>query len=101
MIEAILLLIAADGAVAEAVQPVSEPNPKARNQKQIRAFNAALPRDHPYYIRCKSSPEIGSLVKKLYSCRTNAQWHSSDEIGNQNARDTYEAMQGKAMNTSN
>lgn len=100
MLEAILLLIAADGAVAEAVQPVSEPDPKAMNQKQIRAFNAALPRNHPYYIRCVSSPEVGSLVKKLYSCRTNAQWKRADETGNQNARDTYDSMTSKATVTS-
>ena len=102
MIEALLLVIAAEGAAIEAAQTqVSEPDPKAMSQKEIRAFNAGLPKSHPYYIRCKSSPEIGSLVKKLYSCRTNAQWQKSDAIGNQNARDTYEDMTSKSWNTSN
>lgn len=101
MIEALLLVIAAESTATLAVQiPVAEPDPKAMTQKEIRAFNANLPKNHPYYIRCKSSPEIGSLVKKLYSCRTNAQWQKSDEIGNQNARDTYDSMTSKAMNTS-
>ncbi len=102
MIEALLLVIAAECAAIEAAQTqVSEPDPKAMSQKEIRAFNAGLPKSHPYYIRCKSSPEIGSLVKKLYSCRTNAQWQKSDAIGNQNARDTYEEMTSKSWNTSN
>ncbi len=102
MIEALLLVFAAEGAATEAVQQaVSEPNPKTMTQKEIRAFNAALPKGHPFYIRCKSSPEIGSLVKKIYSCRTNAQWQKSEEIGNQNARDTYEEMTSKSWNTSN
>ena len=102
MIVALLLVIAAEGAAAEAVQTqVSEPDPKAMTQKQIRAFNAALPKGHPHYIRCKSSPEIGSLAKKLHSCRTNAQWQKSEAIGNQNARDTYDHMTSKAGNSSN
>ncbi len=100
MIEALLLVIAAEGAATEAVQTVSEPDPKVMTQKEIRAYNAALPKSHPFYIRCKSSPEIGSLVKKVYSCRTNAQWQKSDEIGNQNARDTYDSMTSKSWNTS-
>ena len=102
MIEALLLVIAAEGTVTEAVQTqVSEPDTKTMTQKEIRAFNAGLPRSHPYYIRCKSSPEIGSLVKKIYSCRTTAQWQKAEEIGNQNARDTYEDMTSKAGNSSN
>lgn len=78
-----------------------EPDPKAMSQKEIRAFNSKLPRTHPYYIRCIASGEIGSLVKKTYSCRTNRQWKAADETGNQNARDTYEAMTSKSWNNSN
>lgn len=78
-----------------------EPDPKAMSQKEIRAFNSKLPRNHPYYIRCVASPEVGSLVKKTYSCRTNRQWKAADETGNQNARDTYEAMTSKSWNTGN
>ena len=41
MIEALLLVIAAEGAAIEAAQPqVSEPDPNAMSQKEIRAFNA-------------------------------------------------------------
>lgn len=98
MLEAILLILAADGA-ATTPAAIAEPNPRAMTPKQIRAFNATVPRDHPYYIRCVSKPETGSLVKKITSCRTNEQWAKADAIGNQNARDTYEAMTSKATNS--
>ncbi|MGE8142363.1 hypothetical protein ACQKOE_10345 [Novosphingobium sp. NPDC080210] len=97
-----LLLTQAAPASASAVElPLAEPNPKQMSQKQIREFNSKVPRNHPFYIRCVESGEIGSLVKKTYSCRTNRQWKAADEIGNQNARDTYEEMTSKSWNTGN
>ena len=102
MLEALILTMAAAAAPAVAVtDPVAEPNPKAMSQREIRAFNARLPRNHPYYLRCESRAETGSLVKKLYSCRTNEQWVKSDVIGNQEARDTYDEMTSKSWNISN
>ncbi|PLK27271.1 hypothetical protein [Novosphingobium sp. TH158] len=95
-----MLLGAAEAATPATPVVLVEPDPKVMSQKQIRAFNANLDKKHPFYIRCVSSPEIGSLVKRLYSCRTNRQWEASDETGNRNARETYEAMQGKFWNTS-
>lgn len=94
-----LLLTAAAPEAAAAAPQISEPDPKTMTQKEIRAFNAALDRKHPYYIRCVSSTEIGTLSKRVYSCRTNRQWALADKTGNQNARDTVEAMTGKATNT--
>lgn len=77
-----------------------EPNPKVMSQREIKAFNATLPsKSHPFYIRCVSSLEIGSLAKRLYSCRTNRQWDLSDQAGNRNARETIEAMQSKATDS--
>ncbi|MFA7585747.1 MAG: hypothetical protein WCY11_06055 [Novosphingobium sp.] len=99
-ITALLVVLATEAAVVPPV-PVTEPNPKVMSQSEIRAFNATVSRDHPFYIRCVRASDTGSLVRKSYSCRTNQQWRASDTIGNQNARDTYEDMQGKAMNTSN
>lgn len=93
-----LLLTAAAPEVAVAA-PVSEPDPKAMTQKEIRAFNAKLDRKDPYYIRCVATTEIGTLAKRIYSCRTNRQWALADKTGNQNARDTVEAMTSKATNT--
>ncbi len=97
----LLLAQAAPEAAGSSDLPLVEPNPKQMSQKQIREFNSKLPRNHPYYIRCVESGEIGSLVKKTYSCRTNRQWKAADEIGNQNARDTYEEMTSKSWNNSN
>lgn len=96
---ALLLAAAAPEAAAPAPAPVSEPDPKAMTQKEIRAFNAKLDRKHPAYIRCVASTEIGTLAKRNYSCRTNRQWALADKTGNQNARDTVEAMTSKATNT--
>jgi hypothetical protein len=100
MLTAFLLILAADAAPTLAAESaITEPNPKTMNKKQIREFNAKLPRNHPYYIRCVASDEVGSLVKKSYSCRTNQQWRLADEKGNQNVRDTMEQMASKATNT--
>lgn len=102
MIEAVLLMLAAQGAAtgAAAAAAVVEPDPKEMSKSEIRAFNAALTRDHPFYIRCERTEDVGSLVKRKMSCRTNAQWKRAEEVGNQNARDSVEAMQSKASNTS-
>ena len=109
MFSLLLLLAAGDTASAQApdqaagqakpaiAAPVVEPDPKTMNQREIRAYNATLPKNHPFYIRCVSSLETGSLAKRLYSCRTNRQWANADDVGNRNARETYEAMQSKAM----
>lgn len=100
MLTAFLLILAADAGTAAVAEPViAEPNPQTMNQKQIREFNAKLPRNHPYYIRCVASGEIGSLVKKSHSCRTNQQWRLANDKGNQDARDTMEQMASKATNT--
>ena len=98
MLASLLLLFAAQ-ATAAVPAPVEEPDPKAMSRAEIKAFNAKLARSDPYYIRCVRSEETGSLVKKVYSCRTNRQWEVAYRTGNDNARDTVEAMKGKAINT--
>lgn len=76
-----------------------EPDGQHMTPAEIKANNAKLTRDHPYYIRCQVRDETGSLAKKIRSCRTNLAWERSFQQGNQSARDTYEAMQSKATNT--
>ncbi len=95
----IAMLAAEVSASAPAPQPLVEPNPKTMTQREIKAFNASIPKDHPFHIRCVRTVDTGSLVRGTYSCRTNRQWAKADEIGNLNARETVEAMQGKAVNT--
>ncbi|HUQ13003.1 MAG TPA: hypothetical protein VM055_01855 [Novosphingobium sp.] len=97
MLASLLLLVAAETTIAAPVE-VDEPNPKAMSRAEIAAFNAKLARTHPYYIRCRRTEETGSLVRKTYSCRTNEQWGTAERVGNDNARETVEAMKGKALN---
>lgn len=99
LLASMILLIASDGAVGTDLASLTEPDPKSMSQKEIRAFNAQLPRGHPFYIRCVKSEETGSIAKKSYSCRTNQQWKLAHDTGNQNARDTVEAMTSKATVT--
>ena len=53
------------------------------------------------YIKCRKIEEIGSWVKKARVCRTNEQWKQAWAQGNQNARDTAEAMTRAPVNGSN
>ena len=95
---AIALAVAQAATAASAA--VQEPDPKAMSQAEIRQFNARLSRDHPYFIRCEKQTDTGSLVRKLYSCRTNEQWQHADEVGNDNARDIGDHFAPKFMNQS-
>jgi hypothetical protein len=94
------VVLAAQAATATAVAAIEEPDPKAMSQSEIRAFNAPLPRDHPYYIRCEKQLETGSLVKKLFSCRTNEQWQKAEEIGNDAAREAGDHFRPKFLEQS-
>lgn len=88
-------------AAPQATQVVAtEPNPKKMSQSAIRAHNAELPRDHPYYIRCVKSEETGSLVKRNFSCRTNQQWTAAENAANDEARAIADEMSSKGWRTS-
>ena len=100
MFGSILLVLSAQATSAVAVTSVEEPDPKAMSRSEIREFNASLARDHPYYIRCERIPETGSLVKKLYSCRTNDQWQKADEVGNDKAREMGDHFAPKFLSQS-
>lgn len=62
------------------------------SRAEIRAYNASLPRDHPGYIRCTRTLDIGSLVKKTTSCRTNAEWMRSEQSANDDVRYTMDKI---------
>jgi hypothetical protein len=93
------LLLAETTSLAPASLPVTEPDPKAMSQREIKDFNAAIPRDHPFYIRCVRSADIGSLVKRNFSCRTNRQWRMAEDRGNDEARVIGDEMASKSWNT--
>ena len=105
MLAVLLATSAPAGTISPPVPPqlaladMAEPDPKKMSQAEIRAHNAKLPRDHPYYIRCVRTAEIGSLVKRTFSCRTNQQWPAAEEAGNREARDINDRMSSKAWPT--
>ncbi|MGQ2931767.1 MAG: hypothetical protein ACT6Q3_14940 [Sphingopyxis sp.] len=96
------LLVAAP--VAQAAEDDRAPPtkaPSAMTPTEIKAYNEGLAQTHPYYIKCRKTLEIGSLVKKNRVCYTNEKWKEVSAKGNQDARDTAEAMTSKAAGGSN
>jgi hypothetical protein len=73
--------------------------PSTMTSTEIAAFNKGLESTHPYFIKCRKLEETGSLVKKARVCRTNEEWKLSSVKGNQNARDTIEAMNRAPINS--
>jgi hypothetical protein len=92
------LLLQAPVTVTAATGDITGPTSAATNE-QIAAHNASRqPRD-PDFIRCRRLAVPGSLVKKARVCKTNAEWARSWAVGNQNARDTYDAMNRGSSNS--
>ena len=94
-----LVLAASAGPVADRTPP--ERKPSEMTPTEIKAYNDGLAQTHPYYIKCRKTLEIGSLVKKNRVCYTNEKWKEVSAKGNQDARDTAEAMTSKAAGGSN
>lgn len=88
MISFVIALALASGAPVE--QPMLQ-GPIKMKPAQIREYNRHLPRDHPNYIRCASIEEVGSLVKRNTTCRTNQEWSRLATEGNNTARELLEA----------
>ena len=96
------LALAAAPATAEAEnRRALDKAPSAMTNAEIKAFNEGLAMTHPDYIKCRKIEESGSWVKKARVCRTNEQWKQAWAQGNQNARDTAEAMTRAPVNHSN
>lgn len=85
---------AAEATPADRAPPAKAPS--AMTPTEIKAFNEGLPQTHPYYIKCRKTLEIGSLVKKNRVCHTNEQWKVALEKGSTSARETMEEMTSKA-----
>lgn len=100
MITSLLMALAA-GTVQPAELPVLDKDPRTMSPAEIRAYNAGRERKDAEFIRCVRSDQTGSLARKTFSCRTNAQWVEADRVGNQNARETFQVAQSKAGNSSN
>ena len=61
--------------------------PSLMTPTEIRAYNEGLDTSHPYYIRCRKDPVVGSLARKLRVCRTNEEWKRFAEMGNDSGRE--------------
>lgn len=96
----IVSLLIALAAAAPELPPLDK-DPTKMSQAEIRAFNKDRLATDPDFIRCVRREETGSLVRRSFTCHTVSQWAAMDKQGNQNARDTFEAMTSKATNTSN
>lgn len=59
---------------------------------EIDAHNKDRAATDPDYIRCRRIEQIGSLVRKLRVCNTNAEWKRISDRGNQDARDSMETL---------
>lgn len=97
----ILIMLAFLAASPAATDPVADRTapdrpPSTMTSSEIKAHNEGLPMTHPYYVKCRKIEEIGSLVKKARVCHTNEQWKQLWVQGNQDSRDTMDAMASKA-----
>lgn len=88
-----LALILAQAPAAQA--NLAEIDPTKMTAAQIKAHNAELDRKDPNYIRCERRTAPNSLIANIRICHTNAQWTYLGRNGEQNARDTVEAMRSR------
>jgi hypothetical protein len=66
--------------------------PSEMTPTEIKAYNADIDASHPYFIKCRKTDTMGSLVKKLRVCRTNEQWKEASTKNNDYTRETLEGM---------
>jgi hypothetical protein len=89
---AIAVLVATPAAVWAGDDMPLARAPSEMTGAEIDAHNEGLANADPNYIRCRKIEEIGSLVKKIRVCNTNAQWKKIVDKGNQDARDSMEML---------
>jgi len=87
----VALIAAPAAAQAEIDMPLARA-PSEMTGAEIDAHNDSLAMADPNYIRCRKIDQIGSLVKKIRVCNTNAQWKKITDKGNQDARDSMEML---------
>ena len=85
-------IIAATPAGAGEGAPRLARAPSDMSGAEIDAYNEGRMASDPDYIRCRRIEQVGSLVKKLRVCNTNAEWKRIVDKGNQDARDSMETL---------
>lgn len=53
-----------------------------------------LDKKSPDYVRCERTAPIGSMIKSVKVCRTNAEWRKINDLTGKEARDLVERNQG-------
>lgn len=96
---ALLAIFAASSVQASAADrlPPDRP-PSMMTSREIAEFNTGLQVSDPVFITCRRIEITGSLVKKARVCRTNNEWRIVSDKGNQNVRDTIDAMSKGSTN---
>ena len=89
---ALIASLAAGPAGAQESEPRLARAPSDMSGAEIDAYNEGRIASDPDYIRCRRIEQIGSLVRKLRVCNTNAEWKRIVDRGNQDARDSMEAL---------
>lgn len=89
---AIIAGLATGPASAQESEPRLARAPSDMSGAEIDAYNEGRMASDPGYIRCRRIEQIGSLVKKLRVCNTNAEWKRIVDKGNQDARDSMEGL---------
>jgi hypothetical protein len=89
---AALSLVVAAPAVAGGDKLPPDRMPSEMTPTEIKAYNADIDASHPYYIKCRKTDTMGSLVKKLRVCRTNEQWKEASTKNNDYTREAMEGM---------
>jgi len=74
-------------AASETETPLAR-TPSEMSGDEIDAYNQGRMAADADYIRCRRIEQVGSLVKKLRVCNTNAEWRRITDKGNQDARDS-------------
>lgn len=89
---AVIAGLAAGPAGAQESEPRLARAPSDMSGAEIDAYNEGRMASDPGYIRCRRIEQIGSLVRKLRVCNTNAEWKRIGDKGNQDARDSMESL---------
>jgi hypothetical protein len=101
VLDIVLFVVAAAATDPAAGRAPPDRPPSTMTSTEIKAHNEGLATAHPNYIKCRKIEELGSLVKKARVCHTNEQWKKLWAQGNQDSRDTLEAMTRAPVNHSN
>ena len=86
------VILTSPAAVASDKKMPPDRPPSLMTSTEIRAYNEGLDATHPYYIKCRKDPVVGTLVRKLRVCRTNEQWKQFAATGNDSGREVLDDM---------